>query len=118
LLESVLNQVLQAQATEQLRAEPYERTEERKGYRNGTYPHQLTTRIGTITLRVPRIRGGKFSAELFAHYQCSEQVLVLALMEMVGGGVDAQGGADYGRVMPYGVFEIHSVRTFLSSIQL
>ena len=41
MLESVLNQVLQAQATEQLRAESYERTEERKGYRNGTYPHQL-----------------------------------------------------------------------------
>jgi putative transposase len=45
LLEAVLNQVLQAQATEQLNAEPYERTENRQGYRNGTYPH-LTTRVG------------------------------------------------------------------------
>jgi hypothetical protein len=35
LLESVLNQVLEAQATEQLGAEPYQRTEERTGYRNG-----------------------------------------------------------------------------------
>jgi putative transposase len=48
LLESVLNQVLQAQTSEQLAAEPYERTEDRKGYQNGTYPHQLTTRVGTI----------------------------------------------------------------------
>ncbi len=45
LLEAVLNQVLQTQATEQLNAEPYERTENRQGYRNGTYPHQLTTRV-------------------------------------------------------------------------
>jgi len=30
LLESVLNQVLQAQAAEQIKAEPYERTEEEK----------------------------------------------------------------------------------------
>jgi len=90
LLESVLNQVLQAQATEQLGAEPYERTEERQGYRNGTYPHQLTTRVGTITLRVPRIRGGKFSTELFARYQRSEQALVLALMEMVVNGVSTR----------------------------
>jgi len=30
LLESVLNQILQAQATEQLQAEPYERTDKRK----------------------------------------------------------------------------------------
>ena len=90
LLESVLNQVLQAQATEQLGAEPYERTEERQGYRNGTYPHQLTTRVGTITLRVPRIRGGKFSTELFARYKRSEQALVLALMEMVVNGVSTR----------------------------
>jgi transposase-like protein len=79
LLESVLNQILKAQVSEQLAAEPYERTEERKGYRNGFYPHQLTTRVGTITLRVPRIRGGKFSTELFARYQRSEQALVLGV---------------------------------------
>ena len=38
LLESVLNQVLQAQVTEQIAAEQYERTEERQAYRNGAYP--------------------------------------------------------------------------------
>jgi len=83
LLESILNQVLNIQASEQLRAEPYERTEERQGYRNGTYPHTLTTRVGTITLKVPRLRNGKFSTELFSRYQRSEQAFVLALMEMV-----------------------------------
>lgn len=72
LLESVLNQILQAEATEQLGAEPYERTEERNGYRNGTYPLQLTTRVGNLTLRVPRIRNGKFSTRMFARYQRSE----------------------------------------------
>lgn len=90
LLESVLNQILQAQATEQLEAEPYERTEERKGYRNGIYPHKLTTRVGTLTLRIPRFRNGKFSTELFARYQRSEQALVLALMEMVINGVSTR----------------------------
>ena len=90
LLESVLNQILQAQATEQLQAEPYERTAERKGYRNGSYPHQLTTRVGTITLRVPRFRNGQFSTEMFARYQRSEQALVLALMEMVVNGVSTR----------------------------
>jgi transposase-like protein len=79
LLEFVLNQILQAQATEQLEPEPYERTSERKGYRNGTYPHQLTTRVGTLTLRVPRFCNGQFSTEIFARYQRSEQALVLTL---------------------------------------
>jgi putative transposase len=90
LLESVLNQVLQAQVTEQVAAEHYERTDGRKGYRNGTYPHSLTTRVGTITLHVPRIRGGKFSTAIFARYQRSEQALILAMMEMVVNGVSTR----------------------------
>ncbi|WP_244865243.1 IS256 family transposase, partial [Xylanibacillus composti] len=90
LLESVLNQVLQAQVSEQVEADRYERTENRQGYRNGSYPHQLHTRIGTITLSVPRIRGGKFTTELFARYQRSEQALILAMMEMVINGVSTR----------------------------
>lgn len=90
LLESVLNQVLKAQASEQIAAERYERTEERLGYRNGTYPHTLSTRVGNITLRVPRFRDGKFSTELFSRYQRSEQALVLAMMEMVINGVSTR----------------------------
>lgn len=90
LLETVLNQVLKAQASEQLNAEHYERTEERRGYRNGTYPHTLTTRVGKLTLSVPRFRDGAFSTELFARYQRSEQALVLALMEMVINGVSTR----------------------------
>lgn len=90
LLESILNQVLRAQATEQLAAENYERTEERKDYRNGTYTRTLTTRVGSLTLYVPRFRDGKFSTELFARYQRSEQALVLSLMEMVVNGVSTR----------------------------
>ncbi|GMA51263.1 hypothetical protein GCM10025857_26200 [Alicyclobacillus contaminans] len=66
LLEQVLNQVLQAQVTEQLNAEPYERSEDRQGYRNGTRPHRITPRVGPLVLRDPRLRNGKFSTELLA----------------------------------------------------
>jgi len=90
LMEAIVNQVLQAQMTEQLAAERYERNEERRGYRNGTYPHQLSTRVGKLTLRVPRMRDGKFSTDLFSRYQRSEQALVLAMMEMVVNGVSTR----------------------------
>ena len=83
LLESVVNQVLEAQVAEHVQAEPYERTEERQGYRNGYKPRQLTTRVGTLQLRVPQVRDGSFSPELFERYQRSEQALVCTLMEMV-----------------------------------
>lgn len=90
LLEQVLNQVLQAQAQDALQAAPYERTPDRQGYRNGTYDRPLTTRVGSLTLRVPRLRDGSFSPDLFARYQRHEQAFVLALLEMVINGVSTR----------------------------
>ena len=83
LVESVLNQVLEAQMVEHLGADRHERSSDRTGYRNGYRERQLTTRVGTLVLRVPQPRDGSFSTELFRRYQHSEQALVLALMEMV-----------------------------------
>ena len=82
LLEAVLNQVLQAQATEYVKAEPYERTEERVGYRNGTRDRALTTRVGALTLEIPQFRNGKLQTDMFERYQRSEQALIVTLMEM------------------------------------
>jgi transposase-like protein len=90
LLEAILNQVLLAQSSEQLGAEPYERSEDRTAYRNGFRDRDLTTRIGTITLRVPRHRNGDFSTTMFQRYQRSEQALVLAMIEMVINGVSTR----------------------------
>jgi len=83
--------VLLCQSEEQLKAKPYERTDQRTGYRNGFYDRGLTTRVGTLDLRVPRHRdGNKFSTELFGRYQRSEQALLLAMMEMVINGVSTR----------------------------
>lgn len=90
LLESALNQVLEAEVTDHVGAERYERTDGRRTYRNGYRPRQLTTRVGPLTLRVPQTRDGAFSTELFARYQRSEKALVLALMEMVVTGVSTR----------------------------
>jgi transposase-like protein len=65
LLEPVLNQLLQVEMTEHLEAGPEERTEDRQGYRNGSYKRKLTTRVGTIELEVPRDRDGTFQTALF-----------------------------------------------------
>ncbi|MDT2257973.1 transposase [Paenibacillus larvae] len=58
------NQVLQAQVSEQVEADRYERTENRKAYRNGSYPHGLRYAGGNHYTKCPRIRGGKFTTEL------------------------------------------------------
>lgn len=90
LVETVLNQVLEAQVTEQIGARPYERSAARKAYRNGSRPRTLTTRVGPLVLHVPQLRDGSFSTSLFTRYQRSEQALLLALMEMVLQGVSTR----------------------------
>jgi transposase-like protein len=90
LVETVLNQVLEAQVTEALGADRHERTEERQGYRNGYRTRTLYTRVGPITLQVPQMREGGFSTDIFKRYQRSEQAFVLALMEMVVQGVSTR----------------------------
>jgi transposase-like protein len=87
LLEPILNQILQAEMTEHLKAKPGEETDDRLGYRNGSYERKLTTRVGTIELEVPRDREGTFQTALFQRYQRSEKALVLTLMQMVVQGV-------------------------------
>jgi len=90
LVETVLNQVLEAQVAETLGAGRHERTEERPGYRNGYRARTLYTRVGPVNLLVPQTRDGSFSTDIFKRYQRSEQAFVLALMEMVVNGVSTR----------------------------
>jgi len=87
MIEEVLNQVLEAQVTEHLRAERYERSQQRTGYRNGYRLRTLYLRVGPVTIRVPQLRDGSFSTAIFRRYQRSEQAFVLGLMEMYVNGV-------------------------------
>jgi len=90
LLQSALNQFLLAESTEQLGAAPYERNESRTDSRNGHRDRPLTTRIGTITLSVPRHRHEPFHTVLFENYQRSEAALIATMAEMVVTGVSTR----------------------------
>jgi putative transposase len=90
LVREVMQEILEAEMTDALGAEPGERTEARLGYRAGHYPRTLITRVGKLELRVPRDRDGRFSTELFERYQRSEKALVSALAEMYVQGVSTR----------------------------
>jgi putative transposase len=90
IVERALQAILEEQMTAHLGAARYERGEGRTGHRNGYKPRVLTTRVGTIELRVPQDRDGTFSTDLFARYQRSEQALVTTLMEMYVQGVSTR----------------------------
>ena len=87
LLRKSLNSILMAESTAQLKAEPYERSEERTDSRNGTRERDLKTRIGKITLTVPRHRNIPFKTLVFDNYSRSEAALIASMAEMVVSGV-------------------------------
>ena len=90
LLENSLNSILKAESTEQLKAEPYERSNERTDSRNGSRNRNLTTRIGKITLCVPRHRNVPFETMIFDNYSRSEAALIATMAEMVVSGVSTR----------------------------
>jgi putative transposase len=90
IVERVVQQLLEAEMTEHIGAQPYERTENRAGQRNGYKRRSLRTRVGTLNLAVPQDREGTFSTRLFCRYQRNEKALVLALMEMYVEGVSTR----------------------------
>jgi transposase-like protein len=75
---------------ELLQAGRYERNGQRQGYRSGSYPRTLMTRVGKLELRVPQDRDGKFSTEIFQRYARSEQALVSTLAQMYIQGVSTR----------------------------
>lgn len=90
LVEWLYQEMLEMEFTDHLGAGHYERTLTRQGYRNGYRDRQLNTRVGTLTLRVPRDREGKFSTRLFERCQRSEKALILALQEAYVAGVSTR----------------------------
>jgi putative transposase len=89
-VEELVHAALEAEMTEAVGAAKSERTERRLGYRSGYYERSLVTRVGTLELRVPQDRAGRFSTELFERYQRPEKALVAALAEMYVQGVSTR----------------------------
>jgi len=87
MLQRMIQEVLEAEMRTFLQAESYERTDKRKGYRNGYKPRTLFTRVGTLELMIPKDREGNFKTELFERYQRSEKALMLSIAQMYIQGV-------------------------------
>src|SRR6266481_6647490 len=89
-VEALVQAALEAEMTEAIGAAKAERSETRLSYRSGYYGRSLITRVGTLELRVPQDRQGRFSTALFERYQRSWKPLVGALAEMYVQGVSTR----------------------------
>ncbi|MBG9455667.1 transposase [Lysinibacillus sphaericus] len=86
----VLNEFMEKERDDYLQVDTYERSTNRRDYRNGYYERELTMSIGKIKLTVPRTRNGEFSPTIFEKYARCDQALVLSMLEMVINGVSTR----------------------------
>lgn len=90
-IKAILEQIMEEELTEQLQAQHRERTEARRGERNGHYTRGLTTEVGHIEqLRVPRAREEQFLTEVFERYRRLTGNLEEAVLEMYLQGVSTR----------------------------
>jgi len=82
--------ILEEEVNEFIQAALYQRTPERKDYRNGYYERDLVTTAGEVEdLAVPRTRKG-FRTELFERYQRRQAELDEAILDMFVKGVSME----------------------------
>jgi len=89
-VEETLNALLDAEADFLCGARKYERTEERKDTRAGSYDRQLHTKAGEVTLQVPKLRSLPFETAIIERYRRRETSVEEALVEMYLAGVSVR----------------------------
>jgi len=91
MLEELLMHAMEYEVEGHLGAGYHERSDDRRGHRNGFKPRRLKTRIGELELQVPQVRGCEpYHPSMFAKYQRSERALLVACAEMYFQGVSTR----------------------------
>jgi putative transposase len=87
----MLNEAMRIERSHALEAAPYERTESRRGYANGFKPKTLNTRLGSLELQIPQVRGEvEFYPSALERGVRSERALKCAIAEMYVQGVSTR----------------------------
>ena len=90
IAESVLQLLMEADVDGLIGAGRHERAENRTTWRNGYRDRSLDTRIGTLNLKVPKLRQGSYFPGFLEARKMSEQALVAVIQEAWIGGVSTR----------------------------
>ena len=88
--EAVLQLLMEADVEGLIGAARHERSPERLNYRNGYRDRTLDTRLGSLQLRVPKLRQGSYFPPFLEPRKVSEKALVAVIQEAWIGGVSTR----------------------------
>jgi putative transposase len=90
IAEAVLQLIMETDVDGLIGAGRHERSGERTTWRNGYRERALDTRLGTLNLRVPKLRQGSYFPGFLEARKTSEQALVAVIQEAWIGGVSTR----------------------------
>jgi len=82
--------LMELEVSEQIGAERYQRSRGRKTYRNGYRERAWDTRVGTIPLRIPKLRRGSYFPSLLRPRRRAERALLAVVQEAYVQGVSTR----------------------------
>jgi putative transposase len=86
----VMQELIETEASGQIGAGRYERTDTRVTDRNGSRPRLLTTQAGDVQLRIPKLRKGSFFPVILEPRRRIDQALYAVVMEAYVNGVSTR----------------------------
>ena len=86
----VLQELIEAEATERIGAGRYERSERRTTDRNGHRPRLLATQAGDVELKIPKLRRGSFMPSVLEPRRRIDRALHAVIMEAYVAGVSTR----------------------------
>ncbi|MBA8963727.1 IS256 family transposase [Rhodococcus opacus] len=86
----VMQELIETEATEQIGAGRYERTEARTTERNGARSRLVATQAGDVQLRIPKLRKGSFYPSILEPRRRIDQALYAVVMEAYVHGVSTR----------------------------
>ena len=90
LLGTIMQELVEAEASAHIGALPHERTEARTTQRNGTREKIVTTTAGDLTVKIPKVRTGSFFPALLAPRRRIDVALHAVVMQAYVEGVSTR----------------------------
>jgi putative transposase len=85
-----LQRLMELEAEAKVGAAHHERSDERVTHRNGYRDRRLETRLGTMNLRIPKLRSGSYFPSFLEPRKTSEQALVAVVQEAYVKGISTR----------------------------
>ena len=98
-VEDTPDGLLEEEADDLVGAERYERTAGREAYRAGHYDRRLATTSGEVTLRMPKLKGMRFTTAIVERYRRRETSVEEAMTGTYLAGVSTRRIEDAGEIL-------------------